>query len=85
MYRHNEKQLQFEEFEFSMEGKLCSDNRWVKLANLIPWQDIEQLYASSLAGTGQGAPALSVRTALGALVIKEKLQMSDEETVEPIR
>jgi hypothetical protein len=85
MYRHNEKQLQFEEFEFSMEGKLCSDNRWVKLANLILWQDIEQLYASSLAGTGQGAPALSVRTALGALVIKEKLQMSDEETVEPIR
>jgi hypothetical protein len=85
MYRHNEKQLQFEEFEFSMGGKLRSDNRWVKLANQIPWQDIEKLYASSLAGTGQGAPALSVRIALGALIIKERLRMSDEETVEHIR
>jgi len=85
MYRHNEKQLQFEEFEFSMGGKLRSDNRWVELANQIPWQDIEELYASSLAGTGQGAPALSVRIALGAMIIKEKLRMSDEETVEHIR
>lgn len=85
MYRHNEKQLEFEEFEFSMGGKLRSDNRWVKLAKQIPWQDIEELYASSLAGTGQGAPALSVRIALGALIIKEKLRMSDEETVEHIR
>ena len=85
MYRHNEKQLQFEKFEFSMGGKLRSDNRWVKLAKQIPWQDIEKLYASSLAGTGQGAPALSVRIGLGALIIKERLRMSDEETVEHIR
>lgn len=85
MYRHNEKQLQFEKFEFSMGGKLRSDNRWVKLAKQIPWQNIEKLYASSLAGTGQGAPALSVRIALGALIIKEKLKLSDEETVEQIR
>jgi len=85
MYRHNEKQLQFENFEFVVGGKLRSDNRWVKLAKQIPWEDIEELYASSLAGTGQGAPALSVRIALGALIIKERLRMSDEETVEQIR
>jgi hypothetical protein len=85
MYRHNEKQLQFEKFEFTIGGKLRSDNRWVKLAKQIPWDDIEELYASSLAGTGQGAPALSVRIALGALIIKERLRMSDEETVEQIR
>ncbi|MDY6844273.1 MAG: hypothetical protein SVW57_09320, partial [Thermodesulfobacteriota bacterium] len=52
MYRHNEKQLQFEQFEFTIGGKLRSDNRWVKLAKQIPWDDIEELYASSLAGTG---------------------------------
>jgi len=85
MYRHNEKQLQFEEFKFVVGGKLRSNNRWVKLAKQIPWQDIEGLYASSLAGTGQGAPALSVRIALGAMIIKEKLKLSDEETVEQIR
>jgi len=84
-YRHNEKQLQFEKFEFSLGGKLRSDNRWVKLAKQIPWEEIEEIYASSLSGTGQGAPALSVRIALGAMIIKERLKMSDEETVEQIR
>jgi len=85
MYRHNEKQLQFEKFNLPFGGKLRSDNRWVKLAKQIPWDEIEELYASSLSGTGQGAPALSVRTALGALIIKERLKSSDEETVEQIR
>ena len=85
MYRHNEKQLQFEKFKLPFGGKLRSDNRWVKLAKQIPWKDIEELYALSLSGTGQGAPALSVRIALGAMIIKEKLKMSDEETVEQIR
>jgi transposase, IS5 family len=85
MYRHNEKQLRFENFTFIVGGKLRSDNRWVKLAKQIPWEDIEELYSSSLSGTGQGAPALSVRIALGAMIIKEKLKLSDEETVEQIR
>jgi hypothetical protein len=85
MYRHNEKQLKFEEFKLPFEGKLRSDNRWIKLAKQIPWEEIEGLYASSLSGTGQGAPARSVRVALGSMIIKEKLRMSDEETVEQIR
>ena len=85
MCRHNEKQIQFENFEFVVGGKLCSDNRWVRIAKQIPWEDIEELYASYLAGTGQAIPALSVRIALGDLIIKGRLRMSDEETVEQIR
>ena len=85
MYRHNEKQLQFENFKLPFAGKLRSANRWVKLAKQIPWQEIEDLYASSLSGSGKGAPALSVRIAFGAMLIKEKLGLSDEETVEQIR
>ena len=38
-----------------------------------------------MAGSGLGPPAMSVRIALGALIIKEKLGTSDEETVEQIR
>ena len=83
MYRHNENQLQFESFYLPFGGKL--DNRWVTLAKRIPWEEIEDLYASSLSGTGKGAPAFSVRIAFGALIIKEKLGLSDEETVEQIR
>ena len=85
MYRHNEKQFQFENFKLPFGGKLRSDNRWVKLAKQIPWQEIEAIYSSSLSGSGKGSPALSVRVAFGALIIKEKLGHSDEETVEQIR
>lgn len=85
MYRHNEKQIQFENFNLPFDGKLRSDNRWIKLAKQIPWQEIEELYVLSLARSGKGAPAFSVRIALGALIIKEKLGLSDEETVEQIR
>ncbi|SPD75181.1 hypothetical protein PITCH_A470010 [uncultured Desulfobacterium sp.] len=42
-----------------------NDNHWVKLAKKIPWEDIEEPYASSLSGTGQGALALSVGMPLG--------------------
>ena len=41
MYRHNEKQLQFEKFKLPFGGKLRNDNRWVKLAKQIPWEEIE--------------------------------------------
>ena len=85
MYRDNQKQLKFENFYLPFGGRLRSDNRWVRLAKLIPWHEFEDHYASSLAGTGMGAPAMSVRVALGALIIKERLGTSDEETVEQIR
>lgn len=85
MYRQNENQLEFENFGLPFSGRLRSDNRWVKLAKLIPWHKFEASYAKSFKGSGQGPPAKSVRVALGALIIKERLGTSDEETVEQIR
>lgn len=85
MYRHNQNQLEFENFDLPFGGKLRSDNRWVKLAKLIPWGAFETSYAKSFKGSGFGPPAKSVRVALGALIIKERLGTSDEETVEQIR
>ena len=85
MHKSNQKQLTFENFYLPFGGKLKSDNRWVKLSKLIPWHEFEGLYAQSLAGTGMGAPAKSVRVALGALIIKERLGTSDEETVQQIQ
>ena len=85
MYRHNSKQLEFEQFALPFNGGLRSDNRWVKMAKFIPWQQFESLYAKCLSGTQMGSPALSVRIAIGSLIIKERLGTSDEETVEQIR
>ena len=81
MYRGTLKQMEFENFNLPFGGKLNSNNRWVKLAKMIPWDEIEEVYTSRLAGTGMGAPAKSARIALGALIIKEHYCKSDEETV----
>jgi transposase, IS5 family len=73
-----------EEFELPFAGKLAEDNRWVIMAQLIPWSEYEDEYAENFAAV-LGAPAKPFRTALGALIIKEKLGTSDRETVEQIR
>lgn len=85
MYRRSTPgQLSFENFYLPFGGKLSGENRWVKLAELIPWEEFEAHYAEQLS-EGMGAPAKSFRMALGALIIKEKLGTSDIETVEQIR
>jgi IS5 family transposase len=85
MYRKTEQQLQFDNFYLPFSGKLRKDNRWVRLAEIIPWELFEVKYAAKFASTGMGAPAKPVRMALGALIIKEKCGYSDEELVQQIR
>ena len=84
MYRFEEQaQISSENFELPFEGKLSEDNRWVIMASLIPWSEFEEEYAS-IFSEDMGAPAKSFRMALGALIIKEKLGISDRETIEQI-
>ena len=86
MYRQeSSKQLSFEDFYLPFGGHLDPNNRWVRLADLIPWDEFEKSYADQFAQSGQGAPAKPFRLALGALIIKEKLGITDDETVEQIR
>lgn len=63
---------------------MAADNRWVILAQLISWAEFEEEYAQNF-GAEVGPPAKSFRLALGALIIKKKLGISDRETVEQIR
>lgn len=84
MYQPKFHQLSFETFHLPFGGKLDPNNRWVKLAETIPWHVAEELYAKKFPSK-RGAPALTVRMALGALIIKEKLGLSDVETVEQIK
>lgn len=77
--------MEFEDFALPFSGKLRSDNRWVKLAKFIPWDEFEGAYSKAASKSSTGPPAKSVRVALGALIIKERLGTSDEETVEQIR
>jgi len=83
--KKNAQQPEFEEFYLPFSGRLRSDNRWVRLSKLIPWEEIEKEYAKHFAESGMGAPAKAARIALGALIIQEKLGLTDEEVVEQIR
>ena len=84
MYKRKFKQLTLvDDFYLPFGGKLNAENRWVKLSNAIPWFAAEEIYANFTAANG--SPALSVRSALGSLIIKETLSITDEETVSQIQ
>ena len=86
MYKKTDKQQkEFEDFLLPFGGKLSGKNRWVVKASLIPWDELEPLYEASLTGSHMGAPAISFRIAFGSQIIKESLNITDEETVEQIR
>jgi transposase, IS5 family len=76
--------INFDDFFLPFGGKLDGNNRWVKLASLIPWDQFEDEYAEQFSSTN-GAGALPFRVALGSLIIKERLGITDRETVEQIK
>jgi hypothetical protein len=86
MYRsENKKQQKLSDFYLPFGGHLKEDNRWVILSKMIPWDELEKDYESKFSSEGMGAPAKSLRVALGSLIIKEKFSLTDEEVVEHIR
>jgi len=47
MYRcEHRDQLLFKDFFLPFGGQLSGDNRWIKLAGLIPWDELEDDYAA---------------------------------------
>jgi IS5 family transposase len=76
-----DNQLKIEDFIFPY-GELDINNRWVKLAAIIPWNEFEETYAKQFINNGRQAKPL--RIALGSLIIKQKLNCSDRETVSAI-
>ena len=84
MYRKPTGQLSIEDFIHPFGGELDKNNRWVKMAEMIPWDEIEKRYAA-LFPENIGNVAKPARMAFGALVIKEKLGLTDRETVEQIK
>lgn len=85
MYRRNcPQQLEFSDFYLPFSGQLDPENRWIQLARLVPWNLAEEIYHEDLC-EDFGAPIVASRTALGALLVKERLGLTDRETVEAIQ
>lgn len=77
-------QLSIEAFQTPFELHLDKDNRWVKLASIIPWDELAGIYYRSMSAD-QGAPSLDARIVIGAMIIKHNLKLDDREVVETIR
>jgi hypothetical protein len=77
-------QLPIEEFALPFGGKLVSDNRWVILSQLIPWDHMAMIYYRKMS-VQKGAPSKNARLVIGAIIIKHKMKLSDEETIQTIQ
>jgi len=84
MYRKESQRLQMriDDFILPFGGKLSAENRWVKLAKLMPWDMIEDIYAEKFKNDKpDGNIPISSRAAFGALHIRGDGKFSDEMTV----
>src|SRR5574344_776499 len=78
MYKYKSGQISITDFGQPMGMHLNEDNRWVKKAAMIPWNEIEKRYAK-LFKIKTGHPAKPLRLALGACMIQAEYGFSDEE------
>lgn len=78
------KQLTIAEFDWPFDTALDKNNRWVKLSNCIPWDELAESYYQGLPAE-RGRPAKDARLVIGAVIIKHKLCLSDVETVQQIQ
>ncbi len=84
MYRPLDKlQHSFFDFNQPLGMHMNPKNRWIRLADRIPWDVFEEKYAE-LFPSSTGNVAKPLRMALGSLIIQKKLLFSDRELVEQI-
>ncbi len=76
----SDRQLSLEGFHLPFGGKLNPENRWIRWSKSIPWDDLAAGYYKSMSST-QGRPGKDARLVIGSVIIKHKLNLSDEETV----
>ena len=84
MYKPADKShFSFLDFNQPLGLHMNPNNRWIQMADAIPWDVFEKKY-SRLFKVKTGNVAKPLRTALGALIIQTKFQYSDRELVEQI-
>jgi hypothetical protein len=66
-------------------GKLNAMNRWVIMAQIVPWDMVEDIYAKNFtAANTDGRPPISARMAFGVLYIKEHENFPQDRTMQHI-
>ena len=80
----SQNQLSIEAFKTPFENSLRSDNRWVRLSLVVPWDRFATSYIS-LMNSDFGRPGISPRLVLGALIIKHKEKLDDRGVIAAIQ
>jgi transposase, IS5 family len=81
----SQNQLTLEGFETPFSRKLRNDNRWVKLADKLPWDLLVGTYLKQMKNSETGADGINPRIVIGSLIIKHMCNLSDRETVQQIQ
>lgn len=77
-------QLTLVGFETPFEHQLTTENRWVKLSRILPWDSIVHLYDNQFTSK-EGRPPINGRVVIGAVIIKHMLNLTDRETISQIQ
>ena len=84
MYKYTDNtQSNFLSFDQPMGLHMNPQNRWIKMADAIPWEIFERNYSRLFKGKN-GRVAKPLRLALGSLIIQTKYQYSDRELVDQL-
>ena len=73
-----DRQFTLEGFTLPFGGKLNPENRWITWHKVLPWDEFAIRYYRTL-DPNQGRPAKNARLVIGALIIKHKLTLSDQQ------
>jgi hypothetical protein len=85
MIKYNSQyQSKITEFSNLYQLNLDKNNRWIQLGAVLPWDKLVTVLVSKYNLTS-GATGVNPRVILGALIIKHKLTLTDEDTIEIIR
>lgn len=78
------KQLILAGFESPFSQKLNANNRWVILANRLPWDEVCNTYLKHTGLNSTGRPAISPRVVIASIIIKHICNLDDRETIAQI-
>ena len=83
--KRDREQMTVEDFIPPFGGKLNAMNRWVIMAQIVPWDMVEDIYAENFTDDKRdGRPPITARMAFGALYIKESENFPQERTMQHI-
>ena len=85
MFRYtSSNQLSLDDFMNNLGKRLNSNNRWVILADQIPWDEFAKIYSKSFSLT-MGRPSKDARLIIGAIIIQRMKVLVDEAVIPEIQ